>query len=60
VALIATLGGIFIVSTLIGVLSNAIDDKLEELRKGRSFVIEKNHTLISDGHQKYLPSFLNW
>ena len=46
VALIATLGGIFIVSTLIGVLSNAIDDKLEVLRKGRSFVIEKNHTLI--------------
>ena len=46
VALMATLGGIFIVSTLIGVLSNAIDDKLEVLRKGRSFVIEKNHTLI--------------
>jgi len=46
VALIATLGGIFIVSTLIGVLSNAIDDKLEVLRKGRSFVIERNHTLI--------------
>ena len=46
VGLIATLGGIFIVSALIGVLSNAINDKLEELRKGRSFVIEKNHTLI--------------
>ncbi|HZV69110.1 MAG TPA: potassium transporter TrkA [Saprospiraceae bacterium] len=46
VALLATLGGIFIVSALIGVLSNAINDKLEELRKGKSFVIEDNHTLI--------------
>ena len=46
VALMATLGGIFIVSALIGVLSNAINDKLEDLRKGKSFVIEDNHTLI--------------
>jgi len=46
VALIATLGGIFIVSTLIGVLSNAINSRLDELRKGRSFVVEENHTLI--------------
>jgi len=44
--LCVTIGGIFIVSTLIGVLSSGIESKLEELRKGRSFVIEKNHTLI--------------
>ncbi|HNW71084.1 MAG TPA: NAD-binding protein, partial [Bacteroidales bacterium] len=44
--LLVTIGGIFIVSTLIGVLSSGIESKLEELRKGRSFVIEKNHTLI--------------
>lgn len=41
-----TIGGIFIFSALIGVLSNGINDKLEQLRKGRSFVIEKKHTLI--------------
>jgi voltage-gated potassium channel Kch len=41
-----TLGGIFIVSTLIGVLSSGIESKLDELRKGRSLVIEQNHTLI--------------
>jgi voltage-gated potassium channel Kch len=41
-----TLGGIFIFSTLIGVLSNGINTKLEQLRKGRSFVIEENHTVI--------------
>lgn len=46
VAFMVTLGGIFIISTLIGVLSSGIEGKLEEMRKGRSFVIEKDHTLI--------------
>jgi ion channel POLLUX/CASTOR len=41
-----TVGGIFIVSMLISVLSNGLQTKLEELRKGRSFVVEENHTLI--------------
>ncbi len=41
-----TIGGIFILSTLIGILSSGIDEKLQELRKGRSFVVEKNHQLI--------------
>lgn len=44
--LVVTLGGIFIVSTLIGILNNGITQKLEDLRKGRSFVIEKGHTVI--------------
>ncbi len=41
-----TLSGIFIISTLIGVISSGIESKLEELRKGRSFVVENNHTVI--------------
>lgn len=41
-----TLVGLFVVSTLIGVLSSGIDAKLDELRKGRSQVLENNHTLI--------------
>ncbi len=41
-----TLGGIFLVSALIGVINNGIEGKLDELRKGRSFVVEKDHTLI--------------
>ncbi len=44
--LIVTLGGIFIISALIGVLTSGIESKLQDLRKGRSFVIEENHTLI--------------
>jgi voltage-gated potassium channel Kch len=41
-----TIGGIFVVSTLIGVLSNGIEAQMEHLRKGRSRVLETNHTLI--------------
>jgi voltage-gated potassium channel Kch len=44
--LAVTFGGIFIISALIGVLNNGIEGKLEELRKGRSRVIERNHTII--------------
>ena len=43
---LVTLGGIFILSTLIGILSSGIDERLQELRKGRSFVVEKNHQLV--------------
>ena len=44
--LFVTMGGIFIVSTLIGVLSNELNRQLERMRKGRSMVIEQGHTVI--------------
>lgn len=44
--LAVTLGGIFIVSALIGVLTSGLGAKLDELRKGKSRVIEAGHTLI--------------
>lgn len=44
--LFVTLVGVVVLSTLIGLVSNGILTKLEELRKGRSFVIEKDHVLI--------------
>lgn len=46
VMLLVTLGGIFIVSILIGILSNGIEDRMERMRKGRSRVLEKDHTVI--------------
>ncbi|HWA19638.1 MAG TPA: hypothetical protein VG757_11650 [Devosia sp.] len=46
VMLAVTLGGIFVVATLIGVLSSGIEGRLDELRKGRSDVIERDHTII--------------
>ncbi len=44
--LIVTFGGVFVVSALIGIINNGIEDKMEELRKGRSQVLENDHTLI--------------
>lgn len=41
-----TLGGIFIVSALIGVLNSGLEARLDTLRKGRSRVLETQHTLI--------------
>ncbi len=44
--LAVTLGGILVVSTLIGVINNILEEKLTQLRKGRSRVLENNHTVI--------------
>jgi voltage-gated potassium channel Kch len=44
--LAVTLAGVFVLSTLIGILTSAIDARLESLRKGRSRVIESNHTVV--------------
>jgi ion channel POLLUX/CASTOR len=41
-----TVGGVFVISTLIGVLTAGVEGKIEELRKGRSRVLESNHTVI--------------
>ncbi|MGD9478961.1 CASTOR/POLLUX-related putative ion channel [Shinella sp. G-2] len=46
VSLVVTVAGIFVFSALIGVLSSGLDEKLDELRKGRSHVLEKDHTII--------------
>jgi voltage-gated potassium channel Kch len=46
ISLLVTIFGILILSALIGVISSGLDDKLQELRKGRSLVIEDGHTLI--------------
>ena len=44
--LIVTFGGVFVVSALIGIINNGLEDKMDELRKGRSMVLENDHTLI--------------
>lgn len=44
--LIVTFSGIFIFSTLIGILTTGIETKLDTLRKGKSKVVEVNHTVI--------------
>jgi voltage-gated potassium channel Kch len=44
--LLLTLAGLFIVSALIGVIATGLEEKLVDLRKGRSRVLEKEHTLV--------------
>ncbi|MCC6338099.1 MAG: NAD-binding protein [Myxococcales bacterium] len=46
VATLATLSGVGVVALLIGLVSSTIGDKLEDLRKGKSPVIDEGHTLI--------------
>ena len=45
-SLVVTLIGIFLAGSLIGLIANAVDQKVEELRRGRSPVIESGHSLI--------------
>jgi voltage-gated potassium channel Kch len=46
IMLAVTLGGIFILSALIGVLGSGLEMRLNKLRKGRSRVVESGHTVI--------------
>ncbi|MFL6244811.1 MAG: CASTOR/POLLUX-related putative ion channel [Thermoanaerobaculia bacterium] len=46
IMLTVTLGGVFIVGTLIGLISNGVGNQIDQLRKGRSVVAEKDHIVI--------------
>ncbi|WP_113700152.1 CASTOR/POLLUX-related putative ion channel [Nonomuraea lactucae] len=41
-----SLGGLFIVSMLVGLLSNGLREKADRLRRGRSRIVEKGHTVV--------------
>ena len=53
--LAVTAGGILVFSTLIGVIFAGIDEKLADLRKGRSFVVERGHTVIYGWSTEVFP-----
>jgi voltage-gated potassium channel Kch len=53
--LIVTIFGVFVVAALISIVSSAFDSRLEELRKGRSRVLESEHTLILGWSTKVFP-----
>ncbi len=46
VMLFVTIGGLFVVSALIGILNNGFGALIDGLRRGRSEVIEHGHTVI--------------
>ena len=58
VSLFVTLGGIFVVTAFIGLMANGIDRKLEQLRRGRTVVVESGHTLVL-GWSTKLPTILS-
>ena len=43
---VSAIGGLFVTSVLIGILSSAIEEKLTSLRHGRSRILETGHTVI--------------
>ncbi|NTW40125.1 MAG: potassium transporter TrkA [Cellulomonadaceae bacterium] len=53
--LVVTISGVIIVASLIGIISSAFDTKVAELRKGRSTVLEHDHTLILGWSSKVFP-----
>ncbi len=52
VRFVATLTGIFLISILIGTISSGIDGQIDEMKKGKSKVLESNHTLILGWSEK--------
>ncbi|MEQ4521366.1 CASTOR/POLLUX-related putative ion channel [Nocardioides kribbensis] len=44
--LLLTVAGLFVVSALIGVIAAGIDARLADLRRGRSIVLERDHTVV--------------
>lgn len=53
--LIVTIGGLFLVASLIGIISNSFNERVESLRKGRSRVLESGHTVILGWSSKVVP-----
>ncbi|MGW0804624.1 CASTOR/POLLUX-related putative ion channel [Nonomuraea sp. NPDC002799] len=41
-----SLGGLFIVSMLVGLLSNGLKQRVDRLRRGRSRIVESGHTVV--------------
>ncbi|WP_049577345.1 CASTOR/POLLUX-related putative ion channel [Nonomuraea sp. SBT364] len=46
VMLVGSLGGLFIVSMLVGLLANGFEQKVDRLRRGRSRIVETGHTVV--------------
>lgn len=53
--LIITFLSVFVTSILVGLLATGIGNKIEELRKGRSVVVEAGHTVVLGWSAKVVP-----
>ena len=54
-SLLVVLFGILVVSSLIGLIASGIERRVDELRKGRSEVLEDGHVLILGWSEKIFP-----
>lgn len=54
-SLLVVLFGILVVSSLIGLIASGIERRVDELRKGRSEVLESGHVLILGWSEKIFP-----
>ena len=55
VAIMTSLGGMFITALLLGIVGDAIAEYIDDLKKGKSDVLEGGHTLILGWSDKLLP-----
>lgn len=54
-SLLVVIFGILVVSSLIGLIASGIERRVDELRKGRSEVLESGHVLILGWSEKIFP-----
>eukprot|EP00954_Amorphochlora_amoebiformis_P013992 1097527-Amorphochlora_amoeboformis.AAC.2 len=55
ISFVLTIGGMLVFGFLVGILTDIIGAFFEELKKGRSRVLESGHTLILNWSNKLLP-----
>ncbi len=53
--ILITIFGIIIFSSFIGIISQALSNRIEELREGKGYISEKNHTIIFNYTKKTIP-----
>ena len=53
--ILITIFGIIIFSSFIGIISQALSNRIEELREGKGYISEKNHTIIFNFTKKTIP-----
>ncbi len=56
IALLTSIGGMLLFALLLSIISDSTSDMLDDLKKGRSRVIESNHTLILGWSDKVVPA----
>lgn len=55
VSVVITLGGFFSFALLVGLIAEGIGERVDQLKRGRSPVVESDHTLILGWSDKVLP-----